>query len=110
MQVAFDDYGVLDGGWTGDSTSYVWEMRDDARAVQTSGAITARPGAYRQTILVPLPASVGSAGRTSDDSEDLAVLSIQIIRSGSTRLPAPALAYLAWDDDSARYTVVGLSH
>jgi hypothetical protein len=110
MQVAFDDYGVLDGGWTGDSTSYVWEMRDDARALRTSGGITARPGAYRQTILVPLPASVGSAGRTSDDSEDLAVISIQVIRPGSTRLPAPAVAYLKWDADSARYTVVGLSH
>ena len=107
VRIEFDDYGILDGGWTGDSTTYRWELCDGEGNVRTSGEVVARPGEHRQAIVLPVSAS----GVVDDQGSDgPATFSIQVVRPGTTRLPAPAVVYLAWDDDSAWYTVTGVSH
>lgn len=100
--IEFEDYGILDRVWTGDSTVYRWRMEEDGSEGSVTGESAAVPGEHRQVLAVPLPGD--------HNPERLLELSVQIVRASMSHEPPFATVYLRRDPTRPDYQVVGLSH
>lgn len=112
--LAFEDFGIRDGAWNAEGTSYRWRLRHEALGRRWEGTVGATEGSAQELAIRPTGAGAGERGaRASMPAPDgadgtLATLEVEITRDGAGG--RAATVYLQWDGPAERYRVVGLEH
>ena len=109
VALEFDDYGIRDGPWTADGTTYEWTFRHDARDLAWEGTTRAAGGARQRLAIESARREASSPGDARHADGSLATLEIAVSRHDGRR-GRPATVYLRWEADSNVYRVVGLEH
>ena len=104
--LTFEDYGIRDGAWASNGTSYAWSLRHPESGRKWEGSAAAADS-HRQVLLIGPGAMLADPTTPADGS--LATLEITVSRRDRTS-GRSATVYLRWDGDGERYRVVGLEH
>ena len=108
FKITFEDYGIRDGAWASNGTSYVWSLRHPELGRKWEGSVVAADG-HRQVLSIGPGAGATPADPKTSADGSLALLEITV--SGPNRESGrSAIVYLQWDGGSQTYRVVGLEH
>ena len=106
--LTFEDYGIRDGAWASQGTSYAWSFRHPESGLKWEGNAAAAEG-HRQVLSIGPGAGAMFADPTTPADGSLATLEITV--SGRDRASGrSATVYLQWDGHGEMYRVVGLEH
>jgi hypothetical protein len=106
--LTFDDYGIRDGAWASDGTSYAWSLRHPDLGRKWEGSAGAADGPRQVLSIEPEP---GAAPTDPTAAADGGLATLEITVSGRDRpTTRSATVHLQWDGEGATYRVVGLEH